>query len=80
MKTRNTPTLNRRDGGGVQIVLFSEVIPFEDNVSTILSSIVNCKVGVFCTANDDTINDLLPPGTLLLRWQPPSMYLFVKKI
>ena len=51
--------MNGRGWGGVWIVLFSQVIPFEDNVSTILSPIVNCKAGVFCSANDGTIAAIL---------------------
>ena len=39
-KTTNTPTLNGGDGGGVRILLFSEVALFMYNVSTILSPIV----------------------------------------
>ena len=39
-KTTNTPTLNGGGRGGVRILLFSEVTPFEYNVSTILSPIV----------------------------------------
>ena len=48
-------------GGGeaVRTVLFSEGVPFEDNVSTILSPTVNCKVGVFCSASDGTIAAIL---------------------
>ena len=41
-ETTNTPTLNGGDRGGLQILLFSEVILFEHNVSTILSPI-NCR-------------------------------------
>ena len=33
--------MNGRDGGGVRIILFSEVMPFGDNVSTILA---DCKL------------------------------------
>ena len=39
-KTTNTSTLNGRERGGVWIVLFSEVTPLGDSVSTILSPIV----------------------------------------
>ena len=31
----NTPILNGGEGGGMWIVLFSKITPFEDNVSTI---------------------------------------------
>ena len=51
--------MNGRGWGGEWIVLFSQVIPFEDNVSTILSPIVNCKAGVFCSANDGAIGAIL---------------------
>ena len=46
-KTTNTPTLNGGDRGGVQILLFSEVVLFEHNVSTILSLIVGTFPIVF---------------------------------
>ena len=39
-KTTNTPTLNGGDGGGVRILLLSEVTLFKYNVSTLLSPIV----------------------------------------
>ena len=39
-ETANTLTFNRVDGGGVWIVLFSEVTPFGDSVSKILPAIV----------------------------------------
>ena len=35
----NTPILNGGEGGGVWIVLFSKITPFEDNVSTSSSPI-----------------------------------------
>ena len=47
-ETTNTPTLNGGDRGGLQILLFSEVILFEHNVSTILSPIVGTFPIVFC--------------------------------
>ena len=40
----NTPTLNGGEGEWVWIVLFSEVNPFKDSVSTILSPIVAAGV------------------------------------
>ena len=47
-KTTNTPTLNGGDRGGLRILLFSEVIVFEYNVSTILLQIVGTFSIVFC--------------------------------
>ena len=40
-KTTNTPTLNGGDRGGVRILLFSEITLFKNNVSTVLSPIVD---------------------------------------
>ena len=47
-KKTNTPTLNGGDRGGLRILLFSEVIVFEYNVSTILLQIVGTFSIVFC--------------------------------
>ena len=47
-KKTNTPTLNGWERGGVRILLFSEVILFEYNVSTILLLIVGLFSIAFC--------------------------------